>query len=186
MHMLQLLLEIIPQWVNPDSLDRTIYLVGKIVFASAGCLAKVVPVGGMVAGSRKSLGINECFKQMNVVMVLPLPISTYPVGNSGEYMRGKTLHLNPGKNQETGIVGNLVYIYSACLGVPSNKAIAAADVSGGRTEGTTGDRSIVAENNILEMFADRLRVTQIVVLRDESVMELFVLGAPNRNYLKGL
>lgn len=36
------------------------------------------------------------------------------------------------------------------------------------------------------MFADRLGVTQIVVLCDESVMELFPVGPPYRNNLHGL
>jgi len=36
------------------------------------------------------------------------------------------------------------------------------------------------------MFADRLSVTQIVVLRDESVMELFALSTPYRKNLQGL
>ena len=36
------------------------------------------------------------------------------------------------------------------------------------------------------MLADRLRVTQIVVLCDEAVMELFVLSTPYRKDLQGL
>jgi hypothetical protein len=55
MHMSQLLLEIISQWVNPHGLDGTICLVSEIIFASAGSQADMPPVGGIVARSRKSL-----------------------------------------------------------------------------------------------------------------------------------
>jgi hypothetical protein len=84
--MIQPLFEIVSQRVSPDRLNGTIHFVGEIIFASAGGLANVFPVGSLVAGSRKSFCVNERLDEIDPVVVQQLPVVAYPVGNSGQYM----------------------------------------------------------------------------------------------------
>jgi hypothetical protein len=186
MHTSQDLPEIFSQWVTPDCLDGTIRLVGEIVFAPAGGQAKVLPIGSLVTGARESLRVNERLYEIDSVAIQRFPVRAYPVDNSGQHVRGKALHLNPGKNQEAGIVGYQVDVGATGGSIPSDETIATSNVSGRRTERATHYGPAPAENKILEMFADRLSVPQIVVLCDESVMELFPVGTPHRNNLHGL
>ena len=57
-----------------DFLDRAVRLVGLVVFAAPGGETEQLPVRRAVTGPAKTSGIDESFREVNRVVVHPLPI----------------------------------------------------------------------------------------------------------------
>src|SRR4051794_8935362 len=88
-------------------------------------------------------------------------------------------HLNPRQNQKTCVVGQQMKVSLARLRAPTNEAIAARQMSRRRTPRQTSDRLSVARNQILQMFAHRLFIAEIVILLHQAVEQSFLRCASN-------
>ena len=92
------------QGVEPDAFDGQIGLVVTVQFAAPLGLANVDPVGSLVAGACKALGIDEGFQQNGSVGVAVLPVLGELAGGHGEHFRGQVLRLDPGKDEKARVV----------------------------------------------------------------------------------
>ena len=59
---------------------------------------------------------------------------------------------------------------AAAFSRPADKAVPAADMPGGRRPGQTAYRPLTGENDVFQMLAHRLAVTQIVIGVDQRVV----------------
>lgn len=179
--MAEFLPEIFHQRKSPDGLDRAVAPVSHVIFASAGSHPKIDPVRGLVTGSGETLGVNECLKAIERMVIELLPVigdaSTNQAKNVGCEMR----NTDPGQNEESRIIGQQVDVAATGMLVPSDETVAAANMTWCRTERYAGDRSVCAIDNVFEVLAYRLSIAKIVIAVDQVFVERFGLGAANLN-----
>ena len=92
-------------------------------------------------------------------------------------MRSQVRHMNPGKDQETTVVGNKPYVLSALWARPANKPITRTQVSRRRRSGQGRNGAVFAINQVFQMLAHRLGIAQIVILFHEPIEGRFGLRA---------
>ena len=93
------------QGIKPDVLDWQDRLGGGAFFAPPGRLTHLDPVGGLVARAAMSGRLDKGFHEHGAVAVTRLPVVGQLPRNEREDFRGQAFGLDPGQNQETGIVG---------------------------------------------------------------------------------
>ena len=76
---------------------------------------------------------------------------------------------HPRQNQKTRIVSNEADVTPSRFGVPSYISVPAAQVARCRTPRQTRDRPALRPHQILQVFAHRLLVTQIVMVLDQAI-----------------
>ena len=69
--------------------------------------------------------------------------------------------------------------------VPADEGLAGFYRPGGGTPSQTGDGSLPDEGHVLEMLADDLAVTEIMMFTDETVVEGFHRGVPDHGHRDG-
>ena len=106
-----------------------------------------------------------------------LPVSGEPSGDFSQQMRGQAIYADPGKHQESGVVGEKMQVLPACRAIPGNKAIPAADMSWGRGPRGTCNGGIAGKCEVLEVFPYRLGVTEIVKLGDQRIIQLLMTSS---------
>lgn len=79
-----------------DVLDGAIDLFRLAIFPDALGLSDGDPIGCLVAGSGKFLGIHKCFQQVDWVPVDFQPVFCYSPGDFSENMGRQVWNLNPG------------------------------------------------------------------------------------------
>lgn len=85
----------------------------------------------------------------------------------------------PGQDEKTGIHRDLVEIGETLLFGPSQIAIPHPDVAGSRAEAYTRNRPVVSKRDIVEMLADGLAITKVVIPVDKALVESFQGSAPH-------
>ena len=73
--MTQPLPEVSAQGIAPDGLDGTVRFMGQVVLAPTGCLAEILPVGGLVASSPEQVRIDESLEPVDGMGIHVLPVS---------------------------------------------------------------------------------------------------------------
>ena len=102
---------------------------GLIVFASSRGIAEINPIGSFVTDPRKQAFVNKCLKIINRVVVLLLLIPWENPGHLTQYVRRQVLHLYPGQDEKTGVVGDEGQVFHSDIRNPSDKLISGFDVS---------------------------------------------------------
>ncbi len=133
-----------------------------VVTAAAG-QSQAGPVGGTVADPVETRRVNERFQQMNRMGIECLPVLRDPSRHPPQQMAGQPRHAQPRHNQESGIVGDEVQMPSAHLGRPADEPVPRRQVTRRRRPGHRRDGIAPGEHHILQMFANGLGVTQVVV-----------------------
>ena len=88
-------------------------------------------------------------------------------------------HLHPGQNQKACVVGEQAQVTFARFRAPANETIAARQVPRGRTPRQTSNRLAFGRDQILQVFAHRLLVAEIVILLQQAVEQRFLRRAPH-------
>ena len=102
---------------------------GLIVFPTPSGIAQINPIGGLVTGAGKQAFVNKCLKIINGVIVLFLPITGENPDHLTQYVRRQVLHLYPGQDEKTGVVGDEGQVFHSDIRNPSDKLISGFDVS---------------------------------------------------------
>ena len=116
----------------------------------------------------------------------PLPVQRQASSYPTQQVRGQMRNLHPGQNQEAAIVSQEADILAARLGQPANEAVAAPQMPRCRGPGQAGNGSASGLNQILQLFPDRLGVTEVVVMLEQAVEEAFPARAPHQLQLQRL
>ena len=171
--------KIFHQRIAPYRLDGAGLPVAAVGFAPAGGLAQKAPVGRLIAGTRKTLGIDKGFQKIDRMAVEAFPVFGKNSGHSTQQVRGHVRHPHPGQNQKTAVVGQKVQVSGAVVLCPADIPVPTADVPRGRRPGKAGDRPAVCPYDVLELFAHRVTVSQIVVVFDQAVEQRLGRRVPN-------
>lgn len=122
----------------------------------------------------EALGIDECLKEMNRVGIDLFPIRRYATAVEGQQVRSQMRDLNPWQNQKSTLIGDQMEVVLAGRYIPPDKSVPDSDVPRGGRPQQTSDRPAMGKGYILEVLSDRLGVTQVVVLVDQTVTELLL------------
>jgi len=95
-------------------------------------------------------------------------------------VRRQMRHANPRGNQEAAVVGQEVPVPTLGLQRPAEEPIPAGQTMGRRRPGQRGHHPRAAEHQVFQLFADRLRVTQLVVLVQQGLEQRLLVGAPHQ------
>lgn len=177
--MAQPLSEITAQRIAPDGFEGSVGLSGMVGLPTTGGLAQVAPTGSPVAGSCKTLGVDEGLEEINGMLVDLLPIRGNLSGHPSQQMGGQAWNFDPIQDKESSIVSQKMQVLLAGLDGPADKSVSATDMPWSRRPAKTGDRSFLGEYHIFEMFSHRLDIAQIMELGDESVIELLKGSTPH-------
>lgn len=80
---------------------------------------------------------------------------------------------NPGEDEEAGVDRDLVEVSGPFFSIPSQLSIPCADMAGSRTKADAGDRPVVGEGDIFEVFADGLGKAEVVMFPYKPLIESF-------------
>ena len=149
--------EIAGQGVTVHGLDRGKLFLGLVVFAPTRGQPEQGPVGGPVTGTGKSFGIDKGLQPEDRMMVDLLPISGNSPGNAAKQMGGEMRDPYPWQDKESGVVGQQVAVALPGFRRPADEGVAAVDGVWCRGKGEAGNQPVAGIDQILEMFADRLR-----------------------------
>jgi hypothetical protein len=94
-------------------------------------------------------------------------------------------NLNPGKDEEAGILGNEMDVSISVIGLPSDEMIPRGRLPGCSSPTEASQRASLMEGHILKVFPHGLTVTQVMVGLDESFVERFPMGAPHHLEIDG-
>jgi hypothetical protein len=81
-----------------------------------------------------------------------------------------------GKDEKSGVVSKQMAISAPGFRRPADKDISAPNLIDTGRPGKTGDGSILDQDNILEMLADGLGVTEVVIVLNEAIEQLLQAG----------
>jgi hypothetical protein len=120
------------------------------------------------------------------VPVDSLPVSRDLQRHAPQDMRRQVLDLYPGQDQESRVVSDEAEVATACFGVPTDVAVATAQMTYGRGPCQAGDRPPLPPHQVLQVFSRRLLVAEIMMFLQQTVPQRFFPGAPHQLELQRL
>src|ERR1700678_2438568 len=130
----ELSLEVVHERIDPDAFDRLSVAMQDIELAATLRIAKVLPVGGLVAGAGKAWFLDEGFEQDRPIGVAGLPVIGQSSVHQGEDARGEVFAMDPRQDEEAGIVHDEVQVALSLICRPTDDLIARVDLPGARPE----------------------------------------------------
>lgn len=105
---------------------------GMVVFAPAGGIAQVNPIGSLIAYSGESLLIDKGLQVIYPMAIAVLPVGGYLPDGERQQVRSEIFDLDPGQYQKSAVIGHVAQIFFPDGFVPSDKAIPTTNVAGRR------------------------------------------------------
>src|ERR1039458_10391624 len=120
------------QRISQNLLDRPVRNVAVGLLASTRRPSHQHPVGRTVTGSTEPLRIDERLQEVNGMPVHLLPVIGNPSRHPTQDMRRQIFSADPGQDQEARVVSDEPDAVASCSSVPTDVAVAAAEVTGSR------------------------------------------------------
>src|SRR6266542_950339 len=150
-----------------------------VIFAAPCCATEHDPVGGSIRSSTKSLGIDKRFEVVNRMAIDTLPILRQQPSHLTQNVRCKMFNLDERQDQESCIVGKKADVLAPRLGRPTDEPVTRPEMARGGGPCQAGNRTILRVDEKFELFADRLRIVEVVIPLDQAVEERFFPRAPH-------
>jgi hypothetical protein len=169
--------KIFNQRVKEDRFNRTGKSVIDVPFAPSLGETHRNPVGRLITGPLESFAIHKGLQKDDRMVVNFLPVLREDSDHSPQEVRCQMGNLDPGKNEEAGILGNEMDVSISVIGLPSDEVIPRGHLPGCSSPAEASQRPPLMEGHILEMFSHGLTVTQVMVGLDEALVERFPMRA---------
>jgi len=143
------------------------------------------PVGGLIAGALKSLGIHKGLQKDEGMVIDSLPVPGEDSGHSAQQVRGQRGNLHPRQDEEASILGDEMEVSISVSGLPSDELIPTGHLPGGSAPAQTGQRAPLMKNHVLEVFPHGLAVTQVMVGLNEPLVEGFPVRTSHHLEIEG-
>src|SRR6266571_3736530 len=108
-----------------------------------------------------------------------LPVLGDAPCHTAQNVGSQMLHLDPRKNQKARVVGQEANIAPPRFCTPADVAVARTQVSRRARPRQAGKRSRLPPDQILQMLAYRLLITQIMMLLQQAIKEGLISSAPH-------
>jgi len=122
-----------------------------VELAAALSGADVEPVGGTVAGAWESVGVDKGLEQDGSVGVSGGPVVGEAAGGEGEELGGEVGGVDPGEDEESGVVGDEVEMVLSLLGGPADPAVSGGEAPGGGPEAEEGQEPALRSGEVAEL-----------------------------------
>ena len=155
-------------------------LVVPVQFAAPLGLSDVDPVGSLVAGAGEALGLDEGFQQNGSVSVAVLPVLGELTRGQGQQLGGEVLGLDPGKDQETGVVDDQLKVPLPFRRTPADEAVARGGFPGGGAKAKQGQDAVLPTSEVAQLSPRQRGVSQIVIAVDVFIPQSGVRAAQDR------
>src|SRR5215471_20586345 len=86
-------------------------------------------------------------------------------------------NLDPGQDQKARVIGNEADVPTAHFRAPADVAVTAAQMSRCRTPRQTRYRATLCPTNILQVFAHRLFIAEVVILLHQTIEQRLIGSA---------
>ena len=129
------------------------------------------PVGGFVTGSPEAVALDEGLEKNGRIVVALLPVVGKASCRHTKEHGGEILRLDPGKDEETGIVDDEAEILLLLLSGPADKGVPGSGFPGGGSEAQTGQGSLSGPGDVADLGAGKGLVAEIMPCVDKVVPE---------------
>ena len=138
--------KVFDQRVKEDSFNRTGKPVVDVPFASSLGETHMSPVSSLIAGSFESFAIHKGLQEGDRMVVDFLPVSWEDSRHCPQEVRCQMGNLDPGKDEEAGVVDDEVEVVLSLVSGPADEAVAWGDGPGGgaKSEGGQEVQSVPA------------------------------------------
>lgn len=123
--------KVIHKGIKPDVLDGKGKFPVGVFFPPPLCLADPDPVGGLVAGADEAFGFDEGFEEHRGIVVALLTVLLDSSGRHAEQHGSEIFRLDPGEDQETGVVDDELEIFLLQFSGPADPGVPGGDLPGG-------------------------------------------------------
>lgn len=178
--------EVLNQRVKEDGFNRGTRSIVDIPFTTTFGETHMHPVGGLIAGALKSFAIHKGLQKDDRVAVDALPVPGEDSGHSPQDVRGQAGNSNPGKNEESSILGDEGNVSISVSGLPTDELIPTSHFPGRRSPTEASQRTPLVENHVLEVFPHGLTVPQVMIGVDEPLVQRFPMGTSHHLELEGI
>ncbi|MHB1567185.1 MAG: hypothetical protein ACYCXG_10810 [Acidiferrobacter sp.] len=120
----ELPLEVAGQRIDPDARGGLCVAMECVELAASLGIPEILPVGRLAASAGEARFPNEGFEQDRTIGVAGVPVVGQALRCRGEDARGEVFTVNPGQDEEAGIVDDDVQVAAALLGGPADGVIA--------------------------------------------------------------
>ena len=147
-------------------------------------MADVLPVGGPVAGTGETLGIDEGLHEHRAVGVALLPMFGQGAGSQSKNLGGEILRADPGQDQEAGVVDDEVEVSRALRVAPADIVIARRALPSAGAESKQGEELFAGGNEIAQLCPGQCRIAEVVLAVDVFIPQLRVGALAHRHQLQ--
>lgn len=165
----ELTAEVPDEGMEPDGLFRELRLVLDIELAPALGLTEVDPVRRLVAGSTKARGLDEGLDQDRMISVALLPVVSEPPSRHAQKPGGKVAAVNPGQDEESGVVDHKMEPALALRGGPADEAVARRRLPRRGAESKQGENPVVGSGKVSQLRTWERLVAQVMIAVDVLV-----------------
>src|ERR1035441_2952422 len=166
-------------------LDRPVRSLVRAVLAPPRRAPHHHPVRRPIAGAAVAFGIDEGLEKIDGVPVDAFPVRRDSSRHLTENVRRQMRDADPRQNEIARIVGKKTVFGAPRLRTPADKAIAGPQMTWRRRPGQTGNHPARSRDQIFDVFPNRPRVAEWMILGDEVVEERLLRRAPHLLELQG-
>src|ERR1022692_756499 len=172
--------EVADERIDPDAFNRYGVAMQSIELATSLCIPEILPVGGLVTGACEAWLLDEGFQQHRPVGVAGMPIVRQASADQGERARGEVAALDPGQDEESGVVDDEVQIARTLLVRPANELISRIGFPGACAEGKQGNELIRSAYEVAQLRSGHELVAEVVMALDVRIPEQGIALCPHQ------
>jgi len=176
--------EMAMQGVKIYSLGLTMIVIGVTFFGAAPGMTHILPVGCLIACALKTGIVDKGLGKVYRMTICFLPVTAQTPQTQGQCLGGKTLYLNPGRDQETDIVGNQVEVLAFGVFIPADEQITILYLPGGRCPSQACHDLITDKNLMPYMFANEPGQSKVVIMVEKIIPQITPLRISYQSYLR--
>ena len=109
----------------------------------------------LLPGNKMALGVDEGLEQYRAIAVALTPINGQLSGDLRQDLRGEAFGLNPGQDQQSGVVDDELQLLQALGFLPADEALAPGELPGTRAEAQQRDQ-LFARGHVVAHLAARM------------------------------
>lgn len=125
----------------------------SIQFSPALGLSNMDPVSRAVAGTAEATLFDKGFEHNRLVVIVNLPIARQALGNACQDLGGEVLGVDPGKNEEAGVVYDQIKITHLLLIGPADEPVARGDFPRSGSEAQRYQKMRAAKDQVPDLCA---------------------------------
>jgi len=174
-HTAQALSEIRLQRIHIDGFDALGMAVLPVLATASLGLADLDPVGRLIAGARKPVGLHETLDEPGTIPVLRFEIQINTPQHHPQHAGGQIMTAHRGADQKAAHAYDTVQLLAPCLGIPADPVVPIGQLNRCRAEPQSAQPAVLGANQIAHLRADQRPGSLRVLAQHELVPDSHLL-----------